>query len=92
MNNKEKCITMLNAFDEHQLESIATILQTMRKAMLNSNIDTHKNKIPIFEPAFSRETEKEKKINIEIEAYRQELEAEKTFQMSLHSESSKKEA
>ncbi|HCM23404.1 MAG TPA: hypothetical protein DHW78_03620 [Ruminococcaceae bacterium] len=90
MSNREKCITLLNNFDENQLASIAVFLQTAKNKAVN--IDTHKKIIPILKSDFSKKSETEKRIKTEIAAYRKELEAEKTSQTSLHLENSGKES
>ncbi len=93
MSNREKCITLLNNFDENQLASIAVFLQTAKDSINKAaNIDTHKKIIPILKSDFSKKSETEKRIKTEIAAYRKELEAEKTFQMSLHLGNSGKES
>lgn len=90
MNNKERCIKMLSDFDENQLASIAGILQYIKN--FATCVDTHKDNISIFKSDFSNKREEQKLIQAEIDAYRKELEAEKTSLTLLHLENSKKEA
>lgn len=87
MNNKEKCIMILNDFDENQLASIAGILQNIKNF-----IDTDKNDISISKSDFFNKSKEQKLIQAEIDAYRKELEVEKTSPTLLPMENSKKEA
>jgi|GEM_PF-2746763 len=90
MNNKERCIKILNDFDENQLASVAEILQNIKN--FAACVDTQNKNISIIKSDFSNKTERQKLVFSEIEAYRKELEAEKTSQTSLLLGSSRKSA
>lgn len=90
MSNKEKCIKILNDFNENQLASIAEILLNIKN--FSACVDTQNKIASIINPDFSNKKEKQEEILSEIETYRKELEAEKTSQTSLLLGSSRKSA
>jgi regulator of replication initiation timing len=90
MNNKERCIKILNDFDENQLASVATILQNIKN--FAACVDTQNKNISIIKFDFPNAIDKQKLIRLEVENYRRELEAEKTSQTSLYLGSSEREA